>query len=279
MLLLLMIFGATLLLACNPFADDPEEGASDQGQVVEVSNQVSSNKGDQGNQLAGQAGTGADGQSSQTSPANAQKEAVVTEEPETPESQGKSPPSEQPAAETAAAFTPEEARDLVWAYLSQCIALTAAELEAHEIRGEWFVRATGDAPDKYGLWKVDPATGAVQPHNIRAREWDPLVNPDCTRELFNGFFTPTPPPLLNSAVTEANHAVTALWAMLVKCHPGLRVEELQATLNSAKAEWVVTTKPDAHTNYGIWIVQGDGTIIPFNRQAQALYQQLGSGFC
>jgi hypothetical protein len=278
MFILLMIFGAMLLLACNPFGDDEEEGASDESQVVEVGNQISSEKGNQGNQLTEQTGPGAANSPGEAS-AEAAQENPQLEGSENPVSQDKSPPSKQLTEGAAATFSPEEARDLVWAYLSQCIALAAAELEAHEIRGEWFVQATGDSPDKYGLWKVDPATGAVQPHNIRAREWNPLVNPNCTRELFNGFFTPTPPPLLNSVVTKANHAVTALWATLVKCHPALRVEELQATLNSAKAEWVVTTKPDAYANYGIWIIQGGESIIPFNRQAQALHQQLGSGLC
>lgn len=274
----LVVLGAVLLLACNPLGDGDDEANVDDNEIVEVGNQINSENRNQGNQLTEQPGQGPDNQLAQASPTNAQTGTASTEASESPESPGESPAPDKPTAE-AATFSPEEARDLVWAYLSQCVGLTPAELEAHEIRGEWFVQATGDSPDKYGLWKVDPATGAVQPHNIRAREWDPLVNPDCTRELFNGFFTPTPPPLLNSAVTEANHAVTTLWAALVKCHPALRVEELQATLNSAKAEWVVTTKPEAHTNYGIWIVQGDGSIIPFNRQAQTLYQQLGSGLC
>jgi hypothetical protein len=232
-----------------------------------VGNQISSESSNRSNQF------------NQVPPTNAQEETAPTEGSGDLESQRESSSVEPPAAGVAVNFAPEEARDLVWAYLSQCIALTASELEAHEIRGEWFVQATGDAPDKYGLWKVDPATGTVQPHNVRAREWDPLVNPECTRELFKGFFTPTPSPLLNSAVTEADHAVTTLWATLVKCHPDMRVEDWQATLNTAKAEWVVTTKADVKFSYGVWIVQGDGSIIPFNRQAQALYQQLDIGLC
>src|SRR5919106_5525260 len=62
----LVILGAMLLLACNPFGDDDED-RPDQVQVVEVGNQISSESSNRSNQF------------NQAPPTNAQEETAPTE--------------------------------------------------------------------------------------------------------------------------------------------------------------------------------------------------------
>ena len=133
----------------------------------------------------------------------------------------------------APADTAEQARNLVWAYLTQCVTINVNDLEVRRIQGEWFVQCAGESPDQYGLWKVNPSAGLIQAHNIRARQWGALINQECTTALSSGFFTPTPSPLLNADVTEDTQAVTTLWATLVNCYPNIEVDGLQDTLNAA----------------------------------------------
>jgi hypothetical protein len=188
-------------------------------------------------------------------------------------------PPEIPNSAATAVGSDDEARNLVWAYLNQCVSINVDDLEARQIQGEWFVQAAGELPDQYGLWKVDPGLGLVQAHNIRARQWEPLVNQNCTLEQFNEFFTPTPSPLVNPDITEASQAITILWATLVNCYPNMEADDLRATLNPARGEWIVTARTDISANYGVWAVASDGTVSPKNRQAQGVFDQLDSGLC
>jgi hypothetical protein len=173
----------------------------------------------------------------------------------------------------------DEARRRVWAFLSQCVAVGLSDLEAADIGGVWFVQDAGGEPDRYGIWKLDAGTGAVQPHSMRAREWAPRIGPACTREAFVEFYQPTPPAPSANAVTDSTQAVTALWATLVRCYPALKGEDLQATKNPANAQWIVTARPEITTSYGVWTVRGNGEVVPHNRQALGIHSQLDSGLC
>ena len=82
---------------------------------------------------------------------------------------------------------------------------------------------------------MNPSAGLIQTHNIRARQWEPLINQECTPALFSEFSTPTPSPLLNNDVTEDTQAVTTFWATLVNCYPNMEIDDLQATLKAARA--------------------------------------------
>ena len=103
---------------------------------------------------------------------------------------------------------------------------------------------------------MNPRAALIQAHNIRARQWEPLNNQECTPALFSEFSTSTPSPLLNTDVTEDTQAVTTFWATLVICCPNMEIDDLQAMLNAARGEWVVSA------NYGVWAVASDDTESP-----------------
>ncbi|HEU0021586.1 MAG TPA: hypothetical protein VFR55_07945 [Dehalococcoidia bacterium] len=261
---IVLLLAATLLIACNPFSDHPDPLPGEPAPGKPATEETSPQLAEMGLErvIAATEKLGA---------ANADR---PTAEPDPSPT-----PTNIPIPAATVMATADEARNQVWAYLTQCVSININDLEARQIQGEWFVQAAGESPDQYGLWKVDPNFGLVQAHNIRARQWEPLVNQNCTPEQFNGFFTPTPSPLRNSEVTEAPQAVTILWATLVNCYPNMETGDLQATLDPARGEWVVTANTDVSSNYGVWAVASDGTVSPKNRQAQGVFDQLDSGLC
>jgi hypothetical protein len=283
LLSLLAVLGMLLILACNPFAgDDEEASAVNSEEVVEVNLDRSSqdtSTGDRQPETPQQDQPSSDsGESREVDPVESISELPPAENSEITESAVESPPEEttdNPPLDVGA----EEAIDLAWAYLSQCVSLSVSELAARQINGQWFVQAAGENPDLYGVWKVDPLTGSVEAHNIRARQWAPQINSECTQEAFAQFYVATPAPPIGAGITDAEQAVTSLWATLVKCYPTVQTGNLQATLNPARAEWIVTGKAEVTTNYGVWIVRSNGEIVPHNRQAQGIYDQLDNGLC
>jgi hypothetical protein len=280
---LLAVLGVLLVLACNPFAGDDEEGSAVNSEgVAEVNLDRSSQNTSTGEQQAefpqpDQPSTDS-GDSQKDNPADSAPEPLPAEKPESTESAAESPP-EKTAANPPSDAGAEEAIELAWAFLSQCVSLSVNELEARQINGQWFVQATGESPDLYGVWKVDPGSGSVEAHNIRARQWAPQINSECTQETFAQFYVATPGPPIGADITDAEQAMTSLWATLVKCYPTIQTGSLQATLNPARAEWIVTGKPEVTTNYGVWVVRSNGEVVPHNRQAQGIYDQLDNGLC
>jgi hypothetical protein len=277
-------------MACNPFGgSDAEEKVTNAPEVAEVSferstpNNVLNDQAILVDQPAEQPVEEADNRTEEVTPEPTLEEPTPTSNPEEGESLAESPALETfmvEATEDPLITGPAaEARDLVWAFLSQCVSFRADELEAHEIKGEWFVQAAGENPNKFGVWKVDLVTGGVHPHNIRAREWSPLVNSECSEEVFSELTAPAPATMLDSGITEEGQAVTAVWARLVRCYPALDTNNLQATLNPVKAEWIVTARPEIPTNYGVWAVKVNGIVSPHNRQAQGVDYQLDNGVC
>jgi hypothetical protein len=173
----------------------------------------------------------------------------------------------------------EEARDLVWAHLSQCLALNAAELEAYQILNNFYVRAVGETPDKYGIWRVEGANSKITPHNIRARDWAPLINPQCGTESVIELLGKTATSPAASVVADGNQAITLLWSSLVKCYSAIRLDDFQAVQNPSESEWILTARDDIPSNFGVWRVGVDGSIIPDNGQASALWGQVSAGMC
>ena len=286
-LILMLLLAGVLLLACNPFNNDEDEGEMNGESLEAVDVSLDATEADPGiddpdAQRSSEVENLVDsGESEIQAAPESTPEPTAAPDPtsETMPEEIPTPTVAAPEAATVAAGTADDARNLAWAYLAQCISLAFGDLEARQIQGEWFVQATGEAPDKYGLWKVDTETGQVLAHNIRARQWDPLVNQNCTSEVFSAFFTPTPSPLLNANITEAGQAVTTLWATLVNCYPNMLASDLDATLNQAQGNWVITTKPEVNANYGVWAVSSDGTVSPQNRQAHGVFDQLRGGVC
>lgn len=263
MILMVPLLAASLSIACNPFSGNPDPSPGG-GDSEPTALETAPGLAEIGLERI-VAATGNPGAADAGKPAAAPEPGPASTSTPVPASAGMGPA--------------DEARDLVWAYLSQCVSIQVNDLEARPIQGEWFVQASGEPPDQYGLWKVDPDQGVVRPHNIRARQWEPLVNQDCTPGAFGEFFTPTPSPLAKPDVTEAPQAISILWATLVNCYPNMEADDLRATLNPAPGEWIVTARTDISANYGVWAVAADGAVSPRNRQAQGVFDQLDSGLC
>ena len=290
LLFLTLFLVSVSIIACNPFSGDDEgEIDPETGELIEVGLEQSQEEEGQTERSAEESEE-SDQSTEPQEPEPEQTEPAPTNTPEPPPPTEAPPPPEEPVEPSPEPTEPsdaapldnptaEKARNLVWAYLSQCIPLSAGELETRKVEDQWFVQAAGEAPDKYGLWRVDLTNGAVEPHNIRARQWAPEISSQCTPTGFTGFFAPTPSPLLISDITEPEQAVTALWATLVNCYPTMTSDDLRATLNPASGEWIITAKPDIETNYGVWSVSSDGTVGPKNRQAIGVAQQMDSGLC
>ena len=282
--MLLAVLGMLLVLACNPFGGDDEEASADNSEeVVEVnlerpSQDTATGEGQAEASQPDQPSLDS-GESQDVDPAEATQEPSPAAE----DSESTEPPAEPSSDETAVSPSSgagaEEAIDLVWAFLSQCVSLSVDNLKARQINGQWFVQASGEDPDRYGVWKVGPGTGSVEAHNIRPRQWAPQINPECTQEDFAQFYVATPAPPAGAGITDAEQAITSLWATLMKCYPAIQTGNLQATLNPASAEWIVTGKPEITTNYGVWAVRSNGEVVAHNRQAQGIYDQLDSGLC
>lgn len=202
LLLLLVILGMVLILGCNPFAGD-DEGASaiDCEEVAQVNLDRPSQDTSIGDRQAE-----ASQQDQPLSDAGESQEAEPAEptpEPSPAENSESTVPPSESSPNGTTDISPsdvgaEEALDLAWAFLSQCVSLSVSELAARQINGQWFVQAAGENPDLYGVWKVDPVTGSVEAHNIRARQWAPQINSECTQEDFAQFYVATPAPLISA---------------------------------------------------------------------------------
>ena len=87
------------------------------------------------------------------------------------------PPPTPTIAPTPVVQSLEQARDLVWVYLGQCFPLDPDELQAKQIKEDWFVRTVGqDQPRQYGLWKVNAAVGTIEPQDPVAGTGGPTLN-------------------------------------------------------------------------------------------------------
>ncbi len=171
---------------------------------------------------------------------------------------------------------------VVWSYLAQClptISIEAFETKFIPSQDWWVITTKTDSATDFGAWTVNNTTGILSPYAGFSREWDSVVKLQCNPEALASLSTPTPIPTSTPAVIDASQAITTLWSYLVKCAPTMSVDELAATLNPAKGQWIVITKPGLPTDYGVWTVTSGGTISPDNREAARRDSQARAGTC
>jgi len=203
---------------------------------------------------------------------------------------------------TPAAQTVEEARNLVWVYLTQCATFDPAQLDGYLIKDEWYVKATSKSSLQFGVWRVDATTGDLEPHDVMARQWQPYIESSCSPEAAKKLFsasptptptvgpspiptrtprptnTPTPIPTATPVVPQTNDAVASLWAYLVKCFPTAELKDFEAVLDPVTKQYVVKDKDEIQ--YGVWRVnKTDGIITPDNVWARGRDQTVRSGTC
>jgi hypothetical protein len=168
-----------------------------------------------------------------------------------------------PPTATPVAKTDGQARMLVWIHLSLCTAIDSRTLTAVKVKDDWFVRASDSSPVNPGIWKVDTATGALEPYDALARSWNSLVQSQCSPEILATLTTPTPLPTTTLAVGNANDAEVAVWAYLIQCDPSLSTRQFEAKWNHLSGKWVITSDSDSEVNYGVWTLRGDtGELLP-----------------
>ena len=176
------------------------------------------------------------------------------------------PPATPIPKAVAAKF--EDARNLIWVYLSQCISFDVNQLQAELVQDDWYVNAGSGSPQGYGIWRVNALTGALDTHDHAARQWKLYVNSECNDDYLLEhrvvISTPAPTPVL----TDSAQAVATLWTYLARCYSDLPATDLEATWDPGQGEWVVITGPGAETDYGVWRVQQDATISPDNFEAR-----------
>ena len=190
-------------------------------------------------------------------------------------------PTPEPTVAPAIADGPA-AIAVVWAYLARCLPKISIEnFETKFIASQdwWVITTKSDSATDFGAWTVNNATGNLSPYAGFSREWDSVIKLECNPEALASLSTPTPVPTVTPAVIDATQAVTTLWSYLVKCAPTMTTEELAATLNPAKGEWIVITKPGLPTDYGVWTVTSGGVVAPDNREAARRDSQVRAGTC
>ncbi len=171
---------------------------------------------------------------------------------------------------------------VVWSYLAQCLPTISIEnFETRFIPSQdwWVITTKTDSATDFGAWTVNNTTGILSPYAGFSREWDSVVKLQCNAEALAALSTPTPVPTVTPAVIDGTQALTTLWSYLVKCAPTMTVDELAATLNPAKGEWIVITKPGLPTDYGVWTVTSGGVVAPDNREAARRDSQARAGTC
>lgn len=196
-----------------------------------------------------------------------------TIEPETPTlgaTNGQATPGPR-TTQTPVALTLDDARNLVWSYLGRCLALDPEQLDANQVRGNWFVKATaGVAPLAYELWRVDAGTGSIDPQDPLGREVDSYVKSRCEPNLLPALFVPTPTPTIAPTNTPAptptpvvqrgEQARNLVWAYLGTC-ADLFVAQLEPF--QVRDDWFVKSSGISPVQYGLWKVDSpSGAVDP-----------------
>lgn len=183
------------------------------------------------------------------------------------------------ASPTPVVKNDKDARELVWAHLSLCAKVDARSLTTVEVKGDWFVQTTGSAPPNSGIWKVDPATGSLEPYDALARSWNSFVKSQCDPEIQSTLMTRTPIPTVTLTVSDAGKAEVAVWAHLVKCDSSLTTREFESNWNSLSRNWVVTSSNNTQMNYGVWSLDGDTAELLPNDQMSSWWDEYISSGC
>ena len=198
---------------------------------------------------------------------------------------------------TPVARNSNQARNLVWGFLSQCVSFDPQDLGAIPVRDDWLVKVPSGAAQQYGTWKVNSVSGSFEAYDSLAQEWLSIVESGCSPESLQSLLaptptiippsTPTPPPTprpttpsptATPVLKSTSAAVATLWAYLVKCFPTLATTNLESTLDPPKGEYIVKDKGSAV--YGVWRVRAtDGRISPDNDRARIRDQTVRGGRC
>ena len=157
----------------------------------------------------------------------------------------------------------DDARNLVWVHLGRCISLDIEQLDGNLVKGDWFVKASKSSPQQYGLWKVEPAAGILEPQDPLARRLEEYLESQCSREIFATLYTPAPtvtptpsptPVTLPTSTPVAENEEQArilAWVYLSQCFP-FDPEQLEAYL--AQGLWYVQPSSASRQQLGIWKV-------------------------
>ena len=198
---------------------------------------------------------------------------------------------------TPVAKKPDQARNLVWAFLSKCVSFDPQDLNAVPVGDHWLVKVPSRARQQFGTWKVNSVSGNFQPHDSLAQEWLSIVESECSPESLQIYLAPTPTftpsptptptptprptppsPTATPVLKSTTAAVATLWAYLVKCFPTLATSDLESTLDPPAGDYIV--KDDGSAVYGVWRVRAtDGRISPDNDRARIRDQTVRGGRC
>ena len=170
-------------------------------------------------------------------------------------------PVSTPVAQSAA-----EASNLVWVFLGKCLSIDLGQLRATQVRGDWFVKATSESPQEFGLWKVAAATGNLEPQDPLARGLESFVSSQCSPQLFATLFPPTPTPISTPvptptptptpiptptpvpSITTPADAVAAVWGFVVPCATSIDLGDLEAQCDPRSRQFVVSPNPPKDTD-------------------------------
>jgi hypothetical protein len=205
-----------------------------------------------------------------------------------------------PQLPAGAVQSESEARNRAWVYLSRCTTFNPSQLAAYQVEKDWYVQAPDASKFFFGIWRVESTTGAVVPHDITARNWQPYVDSECDAAVGSALVpttptptakppptptqtprptvTQTPPPTPTPIVPGTSDAVASLWSHLVKCFPSAELKDLKAVLDPVTDQYIV--KDTDEIQYGVWRVnQSDGVITPDNDWARRRDAIIKGGTC
>lgn len=255
-----MICAMVLSLGCGLIGGGDEEAEGEPGDDIRAEIQA---------EVAAEAEKSAEGASNADGQASAGTEASAGAETDTASVDGA--PADVSAASseggsaivTAMVENEEQARNLAWAHISQCITFDAGELNATLITGDWFVNGTDQASRDYGFWKIPSATAKVTPHDTQARIWESAVSSQCSLDSMKAV------PAKSRVVADAAGAGAAVWSYLVQCIPTLSTEIFQSVQDPARGRWTVVISPDQPNKLGTWTVNPDtGVVAPHTEPAR-----------
>jgi len=163
-----------------------------------------------------------------------------------------------------------DARNLVWAYLSRCVSFDPQDLVSYQVQNDWYVKAQLDSSQQFGIWKIDSFSGRLNPHDPLADEWQKFLDSNCNSATSSILVLPTQTPRLvlpAPVLQTSSDAINTVWAYLVKCFPDLKTTDFEAAYDAPAGEYLVKDKGSANF-YGVWRVDKTyGKITPDNDRA------------
>ena len=119
------------------------------------------------------------------------------------------------------------------------------------------VGVVAESPVEYGLWQVDPATGALQPHDLLADKIVTVLDSRCSDESLATLYTPTPisteTPIPESTpvVASGDQARHVVWVHLSQC---LTFDAALLEAQRVDVDRFVQSTSTAPEDYGVWRV-------------------------